>query len=83
MTTTVTQGISPTTQHENPNRLRLLEAWLPLAQAMNSEFGWQLDAAMLERIIFRAAPNLVRITSLADARAVLYYAYAQVQGDTR
>lgn len=67
------------TQHDHANRLRLLEAWLPLAQAMNTEFGWQLQAEALERIVLHAAPNLARITALADARAVLYYAHGQLQ----
>lgn len=63
------------------SQLLLLEAWLPLAQAINAEFGWALNAPVLEQLILAAAPNLARITNLADARAVLYYAHAQMQGD--
>jgi hypothetical protein len=65
-----------------PERLRLLEAWLPLGQTLNQEFGWHLEAEALEQLVLAAAPVLARVTTLADARAVLYYAYAQIhRGD--
>lgn len=68
---------------DSTTRLRLLEAWLPLAQALNSECGWQLSAPRLEQLILAAAPDLARVSYLADARAVLYYGYIRTQGAAR
>ena len=54
-------------------QLRLLESWLPLAQAANERDGWGLDAATLEGLILAAAPALAGAESLVEAHAILWY----------
>jgi len=52
-------------------RVRLIECWLPLAQAINQEQGWRYDAATLDLLIIIALPSLLRACSAAEARAIL------------
>lgn len=52
-------------------RLRLLECWLPLAQAVCARAGWREDAASLEALVLVAAPVLARARSAAEACAIL------------
>lgn len=61
----------------NPADLRLLECWLPLAQALREEEGWPDDAAAIEALILRAAPLLHGAPSLAAARAILLVYHTQ------
>jgi hypothetical protein len=53
-------------------RLRLLECWLPLAQQLNQDLGWQRTAAELEALILAAASDLARTDSATTARAVVW-----------
>jgi hypothetical protein len=53
-------------------RLRLLECWLPLAQQLNQDLGWQRTSAELEALILAAAADLARTDSATTARAVLW-----------
>jgi hypothetical protein len=55
-----------------PERLRLLECWLPFAQHLNAELGWQCEPAELEALILAAADDLGRADSDVAARAVLW-----------
>jgi hypothetical protein len=52
-------------------RVRLIECWLPLAQAIDQEQGWGCDGATLELLIMIALPSLLRACSAAEARAIL------------
>jgi hypothetical protein len=61
--------------------LRLLECWLPLAQALREEEGWRDGAAALEALILRAAPLLQGAPSLAAARAILLVYHTQQGGE--
>jgi hypothetical protein len=54
-------------------RLRLLESWLPLAQAERERYGWSDDGPALEQLILRAAPALSQAHSLLAARALLWH----------
>jgi hypothetical protein len=52
-------------------RLRLLECWLPLAQAANERHRWGYDATALEALIIAAAPALARTASAPEAHGIL------------
>jgi hypothetical protein len=52
-------------------RLRLLECWLPLAQALSASAGWREEPASLEALVLVAAPALAQARSAAEARAIL------------
>lgn len=54
-------------------KLRLLESWLPLAQAENRDQEWGLDSEQLEALILLAAPALRGATSKLAARAILWH----------
>ena len=54
-------------------RLRLLECWLPLAQAESERCGWGYTGPVLEWLILRAAPALHQAQSLLAARAILWH----------
>jgi len=58
-----------------PERQRLLEGWLPLAQEANIQYGWALDAPALEAMILQAAPALAQAHSSFEARAILWVTY--------
>lgn len=62
-------------------RLRLLEGWLPLAQDVNQQSGWQLDGPALEALILAAAPALAETQSPLAARAVLWQMYQRQAKD--
>jgi hypothetical protein len=62
-------------------RQRLLEGWLPLAQAANQGYGWGLDAAALERLIISAAPALGLACSSFEAYAILWGVYTRLRRD--
>ncbi|MEI8308460.1 MAG: hypothetical protein WCF99_15485 [Chloroflexales bacterium] len=71
----------PMLQHVDGNertRLRLLENWLPLAQAENSEQHWELNAEQIEALIVIAAPALRAATNTLTARAILWYHRRQI-----
>lgn len=61
-----------------PERQRLLEGWLPLAQDANAQFGWGLDAAALEALILSAAPALHEAHTALQARAMLWGSYQRL-----
>lgn len=68
--------------HLISDHLRLLEAWLPLAQAENSGQHWELNARQLEALIMIAAPTLRMARTKLAARAILWYHQRQMtQGD--
>jgi len=54
------------------DRLRLLECWLPLAQQLNQDLGWERNPAELEALILAAAAELAQTDSATTARAVLW-----------
>ena len=54
------------------DRLRLLECWLPLAQQLNQDLGWERNPTDLEALILAAAAELAQIDSATTARAVLW-----------
>jgi hypothetical protein len=56
-------------------RQRLVEGWLPLAQDMNQQYGWQLDGSALEALIITAMPALADAHSALAARAVFWQLY--------
>lgn len=58
-----------------PERQRLLEGWLPLAQDANAQYGWGLDAAALEALVLCAAPALREAHTALQARAMLWGTY--------
>lgn len=60
---------------------RLLEGWLPLAQDVNQQYGWQLDGSALERLIMAAAPALAEAQTPLAARAVFWQTYHQQMKD--
>ena len=62
----------PTEQPISPDRLRLLECWLPLAQQLNQDLGWQRNPTDLEALIMAAASELAQTDSATTARAVLW-----------
>ncbi len=75
--------MSDTTAHDAGRQQRLLEGWLPLAQAASLRYGWGLDAAALEALILAAAPALGGARSALEAAAVLWAAYARTSGGER
>lgn len=52
--------------------LRLLECWLPLAQALNQRYGWNDNPSALEQLIRAAVPGLTLCTSVDEAHLVLF-----------
>ncbi|PDW01323.1 hypothetical protein [Candidatus Viridilinea mediisalina] len=60
-------------------RLRLLESWLPLVQAENERYGWQLAGPELEALILLAAPQLTTSTNLLTARVIIWHYQQQLQ----
>jgi hypothetical protein len=60
-------------------QMRLIESWLPLAQAENTRNGWGQDALALEALIIAAAPALRHATSTLSARAILWHYHRQLQ----
>ena len=62
-----------------PEQLRLLEGWLPLAQAASRHYGLGLDAPALEALVLRAAPLLRQAGSPLAAHAMLWMIYQQQQ----
>jgi len=57
---------------DQPETLRLLGCWLPLAQQLNQDLGWERSAADLESLILAAAADLRQTDSATTARAVLW-----------
>ncbi len=64
-------------------RLRLLESWLPLAQAENDRYGWGYDAPALERLILLAAPGLRDAPTLLAARACFWHSHHELERGPR
>jgi hypothetical protein len=62
----------PTEPSASPDRLRLLECWLPLARQVSDDLGWGYDPAGLEALILAAASDLAQTDSATTARAVLW-----------
>lgn len=54
------------------DRLRLLECWLPLAQQLNQDLGWERNPTDLEALILATAAELAQTDSATTARAVLW-----------
>ena len=61
-------------------QLRLLECWLPLAQALCERAGWSDGPAQIEALILAAAPALSRAGSPAEANAILW-SYHRAQSE--
>lgn len=61
------------------DRIRLLENWLPLAQTENARYGWKLEVAELEQLVWSAFASLEQVVSLLSAQAVLWRHYQQLQ----
>jgi hypothetical protein len=59
----------------DPQLQKLLECWLPLAQQVMSDLGWQATPSELEALIINAADELATISSASSARAVLWRHY--------
>ncbi|NJN18206.1 MAG: hypothetical protein HC822_19095 [Oscillochloris sp.] len=59
--------------------MRILESWLPLAQAENERYAWGYNGAELEQLIMRAAPALRLTSSVLAAQAVLWYYHGEQQ----
>jgi hypothetical protein len=68
--------------HDELARQRLLEAWLPLAQAMNQEHGWGYSAAQLEALILLSAADLAHASSAIGARVVVWSYYRRQRSRT-
>jgi hypothetical protein len=64
-----------------PDRLRLLECWLPLAQQVSQDLRWGYDPAGLEALILGAAADLAQTDSATTARAVLWRQHLREQSD--
>lgn len=64
-----------------PERLRLLECWLPFAQHLNAELDWRCEPAELEALIVAAADDLGRADSEVAARAVLWAHHLLTRSD--
>jgi hypothetical protein len=60
---------------------RLIEGWLPLAQAANERYGWGLGAQGLETLIVRAATRLGNAGSALAAQAILWSTYQHEHPD--
>ena len=60
-------------------QMRLIESWLPLAQAENTRNGWGHDGLTLEVLIIAAAPALRHATSTLSARAILWHYHRQLR----
>jgi len=63
----------PHNDGDNRTQLRLLESWLPLVQAENSDQHWELTTEQIETLIVMAAPALRAATNRLTARAILWY----------
>lgn len=68
-------------ESSNNDQLRLLEGWLPLAEEVNNQYGWSLDARAIEALILRAAPALRRAHSTLEARAMLWSTYQRLYSE--
>lgn len=68
----------PSSEAEQPSHLRLLENWLPLAQAENSAQDWGLNGKQIEALIIQAAPALRIATNQLAARAILWHHHRQI-----
>lgn len=64
-------------------RLRLLESWLPLAQAESERNGWGYDSSALERLILLAAPSLREAPTLLAARACFWHYHHELERGNR
>ncbi len=62
-------------------RLRLLECWLPFAQALAEEQGWGDDGAALAALVLAAGGQLRGAAGAAEARAILLVYHARRGGD--
>jgi hypothetical protein len=61
------------------DRLRLLECWLPLAQQLNQDLGWERNPADLEALIFAAAVELAQTDCATTARALFWRPHLRVR----
>jgi hypothetical protein len=64
-------------------RLRLLESWLPLAQAESERFSWGYDGPALERLILLAAPSLRQAPTLLAAQALFWHYHQHIERGER
>ena len=62
---------------------RLLECWLPLAQQVMQDIGWNAAPAELETLILAAADDLAQVDSASTARAVLWRHYLRQRSECR
>lgn len=61
------------------DRLRLLESWLPLAQAENEHNCWGYDGPALERLILLSEASLRGAPTLLAARAAFWFHQQRVE----
>jgi hypothetical protein len=62
---------------------RLLESWLPLAQAESERHGWGYDGPSLEQLILLAAPSLRDAPTLLAARACFWHYHQRMERGER
>ena len=67
---------------DTPARQRLLECWLPLAQQVMQDIGWNAAPAELEALILAAASDLAQVDSASTARAVLWRHYLRQRSES-
>ena len=60
-------------------QLRLLESWLPLAQAESERYGWGYDSLRLEQLILLAAPSLRQAPTLLAAQALFWHYHQRME----
>jgi hypothetical protein len=58
--------------------VRTMEGWLPLLNAANQRYGWQLDQPALYALAIVALPHLSRATSTLQAYAILWSVYCRL-----
>lgn len=61
-------------------RVRLLECWLPLAQAIGTACGWDKRALSLEELVVTASAALAKSHSTENAAQILTHFYEINQG---
>lgn len=64
-------------------QLRLLESWLPLAQAESEHNGWGYDSSALERLILLAASSLREAPTILAARACFWHYHHELERGNR
>lgn len=61
----------------SPADIRLLECWLPLAEATSQLYGWNADGGALQTLVLAAAPALAHAQNVTEAHAILIVYYTR------